>query len=181
MKKSRVAVFIDNVQRVSLLDEGVYQVIGKSFLSALIIVLMVALSHGIGGVIRANFNQWNALESFIVGLQGEVLFWFTQSLVYYVAARWLLKKTVPLKEVLSVIGYAIFPGILVILAALLEPTALTIPFLILIAIYRLITCTLALKQLFVLKLHAAILLAVCGTALGFFSLGFGIRLTEAIL
>lgn len=181
MKKSRVVLFIDHVRRVSLLDVKVYEVIGKSFVSALIIVLLVGLSHGLGGVIRANFNQWNALESFIVGLQGEILFWFTQSLVYYAAARWLLKKPVLLKELLSVIGYAIFPGILVIIAALLEPAALTIPMLIILAIYRLITCTLALKQLLLLKLHAAILLAICGTSIGFFSLGFGIRLTEAIL
>ena len=181
MKKSRVVLFIDHVRRVSLLDANVYQVIGKSFVSAVIIVLLVGLSHGLGGVIRANFNQWNALESFIVGLQGEILFWFTQSLLYYAAARWLLNKQVPLMEVLTVIGYAIFPGVLVIIAVLLEPAALTIPFLILIAIYRLITCTLALKQLLLVKLHTAILLAICGTAFSFFSLGFGIRLTEAIL
>jgi hypothetical protein len=181
MYKTDISIFLNRIRRVCLLDSDVYHGAAQSFLSAIIIVLLVAFSHGVGGVIRANFNRWNTLESFVFGFQGEILFWLIQSLVYYAIAKWIISIPVKLKEVFSIVGFAIAPGFFVLVAAILQPFEMTIPLLIILVVYRLLTCTLALQKLLRLKLLNAIIIVIVDTAVGFFSLGFGIRLTEALI
>lgn len=181
MNKTNIAIFLHKLQRVSVLDSSVYQDTRKSFLSAIAIVLLVAFSHGVAGVIRAKLNHWNPVESFIVGIQGEIFFWLTQSLLYYAVAKWVLKKSVHPKEIFSAVGYAIFPGILIVIAALLQSIEMSVPFLIILAVYRLATCTIALRQILMLKSFTAMVIVIMGSVIGFTSLGFGIRLTEALL
>lgn len=169
------------IRRVCLLDAKVYQETRQSLLAAFFIVLLVAISHGIGGIIRANINHWDPTESFVFGVQGELVFWLVQSLVYYLAAKLVLRRPARLTELLSAIGFAIFPGILVFGVAYLQLVDLSVPVLILLAVYRLVTCTLALQQVLALKTAGAAILALTGTAIAFFSLGLSIRVMEGMM
>lgn len=180
MIKTEVSLFFSRIKRVCLFDSRVYSDTRNALFSAFIIVLLVALSHGIGGMIRARINNWDPRESFVFGFQGEIAFWLVQSIVFFLIAKLLLHKPIKLREILSSTGYAIFPGVLVILASLLQGVALSVPMLILLAIYRLATCTAALYQLLNIKLLSAILMVVAGSVTGFLSLGLLIKLTEWI-
>jgi hypothetical protein len=181
MNPTTASVFLNRIKRVCLLDATVYHDARHSFLPAFLIVLLVALSHGAGAIIRANINHWDPLESFVFGVQGEIIFWLVQSVVYYAVAKWLLHHPARLVEILSSVGYAIFPGVLVFFASVLQIISLSVPLLIILAIYRLATCTLALHQLFRIKLPGAFLLVALGSAIGFFCLGAVIRLMEAVM
>lgn len=181
MSKTATSIFFERIKRVCIFDPGVYLDVRHSFFSASFIVLLVALSHGIGGIIRAKINNWDAKESFVFAVQGEIVFWVVQSLVYFTVAKLLFHKPVKLAEVLSSIGYAIFPGILIIAASLLPLIELSIPLLIILAVYRLATCTVALQQLLNLKPFVAFMLVVLGSGTGFLCLGFFIKLSNAMV
>ena len=111
----------------------------------------------------------------------QIVFWVVQSLVYFTVAKLLFHKPVKLAEVLSSIGYAIFPGILIIAASLLPLIELSIPMLIILAVYRLATCTVALQQLLNLKPFVAFMLVIVGSGTGFLCLGFFIKLSNALV
>lgn len=164
-----------------IFDSGIYRDTRNSLLSASFIVLLVALSHGIGGIIRARINNWEPRESFIFGLQGEIVFWLVQSFIYFIIAKRLLHKHIKLTEVLSSVGYSIFPGILIIIASLLQLIELSVPMLVILAIYRVATCTVALNQLLNVKLLTAFVMVVAGSIIGFLSLGYIIKLTDALI
>lgn len=181
MNNTATSIFFERIKRVCILDSSVYQDTRNSLISASLIVLLVALSHGIGGIIRARINNWEPQESFVFAIQGEIVFWLVQSLIYFIIAKLLLHKSIKLTEVLSSIGYAIFPGILVIAASLLQLIELSVPMLIILAIYRLATCTVALYQLLNLKLLSAFIIVIIGSVIGFLSLGYIIKLTDALI
>lgn len=181
MSKTATSIFFERIKRVCIFDSGVYLDVRNSFFSAFFIVLLVALSHGIGGIIRTRINNWDARESFVFAVQGEIIFWVVQSFVYFILAKLLFHKPLKLAEILSSIGYAIFPGILIIAASLLQLIELSVPMLITLAVYRLATCTVALHQILKLKPLGAFMLVIVGSGAGFICLGFFIKLSNAFL
>ncbi len=181
MVKTTAKSFINNIIKILVLDSAVYRQVKDSILSATLIVLFVAFSHGIAGIIRAKINHWNSFESFVFGIEGEVVFWLSSSVIYYIIGVGILRRRVKLIEILSSIGYSIFPGVLIIVAALLQLIDLSIPMLIVISIYRFTTSIKALRQTMGLKLITAAILVLVGAAIGFVSLAIGTRISEWIL
>lgn len=181
MNKTVTTIFFERIKRVCIFDSSVYQDTRNSLPSASFIVLLVALSHGIGGIIRAKINNWEPHESFVFAFQGEIVFWLVQSLIYFTLAKLLFHKNIKLAEVLTSVGYAIFPGVLVIIASLLQLIELSAPTLIILGIYRMATCIVALHQLLNLRLLSAFIMVVVGSVIGFLSLGYIIKLTDALI
>ncbi len=86
---------------------------------ALWVVALVALAHGVGGIIRAvAFERDPPIESFIIGVQGELVFWAVAASVVYLVGRHVLGGTATYVEVLRPFGFASVPGLLIVIAAL---------------------------------------------------------------
>jgi hypothetical protein len=87
--------------------------------SALGVVALVALAHGAGGFVRAvAFKRDPPAEGFLIGAQGEIVFWVGSSFVIYLIGRYLLGSTATYGQVLRPLGFAAVPGLLILLAAL---------------------------------------------------------------
>lgn len=87
--------------------------------SALGIVALVALAHGAGGIVRAvAFGRDPPMEGFLIGAQGEVVFWMGSSFAIYFVGRYLLGSAATYGQVLRPLGFATVPGLLVLVAAL---------------------------------------------------------------
>jgi hypothetical protein len=86
---------------------------------ALGVVGRVALAHGAGGVVRAvAFGRDPPTEGFLLGAQGEIVFWAGSSFAIYLVGRYLLGSTATYGQVLRPLGFAAVPGLLVLVAAL---------------------------------------------------------------
>ncbi len=86
---------------------------------ALGIVALVALAHGAGGIVRAvAFERDSPTKSFLIGAQGEIVFWVGSSLAIYLIGRYLLGSTATYGQVLRPLGFAAVPGLLILVAAL---------------------------------------------------------------
>ena len=86
---------------------------------ALGIVVLVALAHGVGGIVRAvAFERDSPTKSFLIGAQGEIVFWLGSSLAIYLLGRYLLGSTATYGQVLRPLGLAAVPGLLILVAAL---------------------------------------------------------------
>lgn len=86
---------------------------------ALGIVALVALAHGMGGIVRAlAFGRDPPAEAFLIGAQGEIVFWAGSSSVIYLVGRYVLGSTATYGQVIRPLGFAAAPGLLVFVAAL---------------------------------------------------------------
>jgi hypothetical protein len=82
-------------------------------------VALVALAHGAGGVVWAvAFERDPPAEGFLIGVQGEIVFWVGSSFVIYLVGRRLLGNSATYGQVLRPLGFAAVPGLLILLAAL---------------------------------------------------------------
>jgi hypothetical protein len=108
--------------RAARLDATLYEEVKANTTStgsALGIVALVALAHGAGGVVRAvAFKRDPPAEGFLIGAQGEIVFWVGSSLVIYLIGRYLLGGTATYGQVLRPLGFAAVPGLLILFAAL---------------------------------------------------------------
>ena len=83
------------------------------------VVVLVALAHGVGGIIRAlAFERDPPMESFLIGVQGEILFWMVAASVAYLLGRYVLGARATCGQVLRPFGLANAPGLLILIAAL---------------------------------------------------------------
>ena len=86
---------------------------------SLAVVLLVALAHGVGGIIRSiAFGRDPILESFLVGVQGEIVFWVVAGAVIYLVGRYVLGGRGTYGQVIRPLGFAVAPGLLIVVAAL---------------------------------------------------------------
>jgi hypothetical protein len=110
--------------RAASLDGALYEEVKANTTStgsALGIVALVALAHGAGGVVRAvAFERDPAAEGFLIGVQGEIVFWVGSSFVIYLVGRRLLGSSATYGQVLRPLGFAAVPGLLILLAALVS-------------------------------------------------------------
>jgi hypothetical protein len=87
--------------------------------SALGIVALVALAHGAGGFVRAvAFKRDPPAEGFLIGAQGEIVFWVGSSFAIYLIGRYLLGRAVTYGQILRPLGFAAVPRLLILAAAL---------------------------------------------------------------
>ena len=63
------------------------------------------------------FERDPAAEGFLIGVQGEIVFWVGTSFVIYLIGRGLLGSTATYGQVLRPLGFAAVPGLLILLAA----------------------------------------------------------------
>jgi hypothetical protein len=107
--------------RAVRLDGALYEEVKANTTStgaALGIVALVALAHGAGGVVRAvAFKRDPPAEGFLIGVQGEIVFWVGCSFVIYLVGRRLLGSSAIYGQVLRPLGFAAVPGLLILLAA----------------------------------------------------------------
>ena len=63
------------------------------------------------------FQRDPAAEGFLIGVQGEIVFWVGSSFVIYLIGRGLLGSTATYGQALRPFGFAAVPGLLILLAA----------------------------------------------------------------
>ena len=107
--------------RAASLDGSLYAQVkadNTATVRALVVVALVALAHGAGGFVRAvAFERDPPPEGFLIGAQGEIVFWVVSSFVIYLIGRYLLGSTATYGQVLRPLGFAAVPGLLVLVAA----------------------------------------------------------------
>ena len=137
---------------------------------ALGIVALVALAHGVGGVVRAvAFGRDPPTEGFLIGVQGEIVFWLGSSFAIYLIGRYLLGSTASYGQVLRPLGFAALPGLLILVAALASLIGAQIAVFALLVPWRLATSYVAVERaLGVGRVKSAVALllgAGCGVVL----------------
>lgn len=112
---------LDRILRAARLDPGLYAEVAadrKATGQALTVVALVALAHGLGGVIRGAYFGWNPASGFLFGVLGELSFFAVASFSIYLVARYVLGATVNYPQVLCPFGFSVLPGLLILIAAL---------------------------------------------------------------
>jgi len=139
--------------------------------SALGVVALVALAHGAGGFVRAVafFKRDPPAEGFLIGVQGEIVFWVGSSFVIYLIGRYLLGSTTTYGQVLRPLGFAAVPGLLILFAALASLVDAQVVVFAVLAPWRLATSFVAVERALEVgrpKSAVALLLGVvCGLVL----------------
>ena len=111
------------------------------------IVGLVALAHGAGGVVRAvAFGRDPPTEGFLIGAQGEIVFWLGSSFAIYLLGRYLLGSTATYGQVLRPLGFAALPGLLILVAALASLVGAQIAVFALLVPWRLATSFVAVER-----------------------------------
>ncbi len=111
---------LGRIFRAARLDPALYAEVredASSGAQATAVVLLVALAHGAGGVMRALLLGWSPVEGFILGPVGELLFWVAASVTIYLVGRYALGGTATYREVARPFGFAAAPGLLILVAA----------------------------------------------------------------
>lgn len=171
--------FFTNIAGVLLFKSSSFIEVRRSLASAVVIVLLVACSHAVAGYFRAKNNGWDPIESVIFALQGEILFWLVLSFVCFLSGVIFRSNVIKFIDLLASLGYAIVPGILIILTSISR--SIEIPLLVFILLYRILTSTIAVHQLMNLKKIKALIIVLIGHFLGYLCLGLGIRFTELLI
>ena len=107
--------------RAARLDESLYVEVkadNTATAQALALVALVALAHGLGGVIRGTYFGWNPLSGLLFGVLGEISFFAVASCVIYLVVRYVLGSTVSYPQVLRPFGFSVPPGMLILVASL---------------------------------------------------------------
>ena len=87
---------------------------------ALTVVALVALAHGVGGVIRGiNFEE-NLVVALLFGAVGEISFFAAASGVIYLFGVRVLGGKATYAQVLRPFGFSVTPGLLILLASLVS-------------------------------------------------------------
>lgn len=163
--------------RAARLDGTLYEEVKANTMAtgtALGIVALVALAHGAGGIVRAvAFERDPPTEGFLIGAQGEIVFWVGSSFAIYLVGRYLLGSTATYGQVLRPLGFATVPGLLVLVAALASLVGAQIVVFAVLVPWRLATSFVAVERaLGVGRAKSAVALLV-GTACGLASVGIG--------
>lgn len=117
---SRGGSLPSRVVRAACLDSSLYREVrhDRSATSqALLLVALVALAHGVGGIVRAFAFDWSPIEGILFGLQGELIFFFVTTLAIYLIGRFALGTTATYLEVMRPFGFSVVPGYLIVVAS----------------------------------------------------------------
>lgn len=174
------------VVRAARLESSIYREVrhDRSATSqSLLLVGLVALAHGVGGIIRALAFGWSPVEGILFGLQGELIFFFVASMVIYLLGRVGLGVTATYTEVMRPFAFSVVPGYLIVVASIvsaLRPGAEAVVLPVILA-WRLAAGFVAVRQTMGLgKLSSAILL-LAGVFLGFVAVAGGSALLVLLI
>ncbi len=169
--------------RASRLDPTLYGEVredASTGAQAAAVVALVALAHGVGGVIRAITLGWSPVEGFILGPVGELLFWVAASVTIYLVGRYAFRGAATYGQVARPFGFAAAPGVLILLAASasgLGGERLLLP---VIFLWRLAAGYVAVRAAFSLSRVKTAVTLLAGVATGLLAVGLGIRLLVAL-
>ena len=137
---------------------------------------LVALAHGAGEIVRAlAFERDPPVEGFLLGVQGEIVFWAVAASAVYLVGRYALGATATYGQVPRPFGFAGVPGLLVLVAALaslLGGGAQILVFAVL-APWRLATSYVVVRQALRLGRAKSVLVLLVGVACGLVAVGAG--------
>ncbi len=169
--------------RASRLDPTLYGEVredASTGAQAAAVVALVALAHGVGGVIRAITLGWSPVEGFVLGPAGELLFWVAASVAIYLVGRYAFRGAATYGQVARPFGFAAAPGVLILLAASasgLGGERLLLP---VIFLWRLAAGYVAVRAAFSLSRVKTAVTLLAGVATGLLAVGLGIRLLVAL-
>ena len=109
------------VVRAARLDGSLYAEVAADSAAtgqSLAVVALVALAHGLGGVIRGAYFGWNPASGLLFGVLGEISFFAMASFVIYLVARYVFGAALGYLQVLRPFGFSSLPGLLILIAAL---------------------------------------------------------------
>lgn len=134
------------------LDASVYGALRddhRAWGQAVVVVLAVALSHGLGALLRARSQPYSERPwlTFLFGFQGEILLWLGISASVYLAARLLSRQAASFGQVARPLGFAVSPGLGVVVAGALSSFGISAtPVLVLLGVWRLAASFVAVKH-----------------------------------
>jgi hypothetical protein len=179
-----VIVLFSDLIRAARLDGSLYAQVKADTTAtarALLVVGLVALAHGVGGIIRAiAFGRDPPGESFLIGVQGELVFWAVATSAVYLLGSYVFGTTATYGQVLRPFSFAGVPGLLILVAALaslLGGGAQMLAFAVLVP-WRLAASYVAVRQALGLGRTKSAFVLLGGVACGLVSVGAG---TAAVL
>ena len=180
-------MLLSELIRAALLDGSLYAQVkadAKATARALGVVGIVALAHGVGGIVRAvAFGRDPPVESFLIGVQGEILFWVVAASAVYLLGRHVFGAPATYGQVLRPFGFAGVPGLLILVAALaslLGGGAQVVVFAVLVP-WRLAAGYVAVRQALGLGRAKSALVLLVGVACGLVSVGAGTAMALKVL
>ena len=149
---------------------------------ALGIVALVALAHGAGGAVRAAaFGRDPPTEGFLIGAQGEIVFWAGSSFAIYVVGRFLLGSAATYGQVLRPLGFAAVPGLLILLAALASLVGAQVAVFAALVPWRLATSFVAVERALGVGRAKGAVALLLGTGCGLVLVGIGTAMLLNVL
>lgn len=182
------ASFLHRLIQVLRLEAGAYAALREdpsTWVQSLTIVLVVALAHGGGALLRAPSQGGSEAQlfTFLFGFQGEILLWLGMSGSLWLVARFPRQRTVGFGQVARPLGFSLAPGAGVLLAGALSgagPRA-TVPVLAALGAWRLAASYQAIRQGLVLSRYGATAYLVMGLVAGIGLMAAGTALLNSIL
>ncbi len=139
----------DRMMRAARLDGSLYEEVkadSTATAQALAVVALVALAHGLGGVVRGAYFGWNPASGFMFGVLGEISFFAMASFVIYLVAKYVLDVTVVYLQVLRTFGFSVVPGLLILVATLASLIGAEVPVFVVLVAWRLAAGFVAVRQ-----------------------------------
>ena len=180
-------MLLSELIRAALLDGNLYAQVkadAKATARALGVVGLVALAHGVGGIIRAvAFERDPPMESFLIGVQGELIFWVVATSAVYLLGRHVFGASATYGQVLRPFGFAGVPGLLILVAALASLLGGGAQVVVLAALvpWRLATSYVAVRQALGLGRAKSALVLLVGVLCGLVSVGAGTAMVLRVL
>lgn len=147
------------------------------------VVSVVALSHGVGAVLRSPSQGYAepALFTFLFGVVGEVLLWFGTSASIYLGARVRSPRPVSFGQVAWPLGFAAAPGIGVVVAGALSGAGQSaVPLLVVMGTWRLAASFVAVRSALVAGPGKAVAWLILGLIGGIALMGGGAALLNVM-
>ncbi len=135
---------------------------------AVTIVVLVALAHAAGGLLRGIWFGWNPWSGALFGLLGELTFFIVASCVIYGTASVVFGAKTTYGAVLRSFGFATTPGLLILIAAVASLLGMgaEAPVLALLLMWRLAAGLIAVYQTVSIGIVKSVITYVFGVAAG---------------
>lgn len=182
MKKERT--LINRMVRAARLDSGLYAEVTADRTAtgqALTVVALVALAHGLGGVIRGAYFGWNPASGSLFGVLGEISFFVVASFVIYLVARYMSGATISYSQVLRPFGFSVVPGLLILIAALASLIGAGAPVFAVLIAWRLAAGFVAVRQASGVSVAKSALALLVGVASGMVAVAITTRTLVELL
>ncbi len=172
--------------RAARLEGGLYAEVRDDSAAtgqALAVVALVALAHGLGGVIRGAYFGWNPASGLLFGVVGEFSFFAVASFVLYLIARYVFGAAVRYLQVLRPLGFSVVPGLLILVATLasLPGIGAEVPVFVVLIAWRLAAGFVAVRRASGLGVAKCLLVLLAGVASGAVAVALATRTLVEIL